>query len=120
MKTNLLAFLLLLLLPDTPQGYRLSGEEIVFVYDNQDPGLEVVVSGNFNRWGKEVAVWKMRFDPVTKRYLLNKAIDQVRQQGRSFYEFTFKVNRKLIDADPKASNVIHCAGYGYRYVIRFE
>jgi len=43
---------------------------------------------------------------------------KVKQPTRSFYEFTFLVNNRYLDAAKGAPNTIYCAGYGYRYVIR--
>ncbi len=100
-----------------PEGYRLTDSHIFFTYPSAEKNLEVFVSGNFNGWSKE-SEWKMTFE-VGKGYVLSKPIDAVRKPGSSFYEFTFRVNGKLIDANKDASNVIHCAGYGSRYLIHF-
>jgi len=100
-----------------PEGYQIANNQIYFRYVITEKNLEVFVSGNFNGWSKD-DLWKMRFEDG-KGYVLAKPIDAVRQDGKTFYEFTFRVNGKLIDANKDASNVIHCAGYGSRYLIHF-
>lgn len=100
-----------------PEGYYLAGSNIHFVYPSQKSDLEVHVSANFNGWSK-TDDWKMTYREGVG-YELIKPITAIQKPGKSFYEFTFRVNGKLIDANAKAPNVIHCAGYGSRYLIHF-
>ncbi|MEZ4973911.1 MAG: hypothetical protein R2820_11420 [Cyclobacteriaceae bacterium] len=99
------------------QGYSIKGDTITFRYANDGTGMEVFVSGNFNGWSKD-ASWQMKYKEG-EGYELSVPISMVRKPNQSFYEFTFRVNDKLLDAPSNAPNVIHCAGYGSRYVIRF-
>ncbi len=115
MKTLLLAILALTI--SNPEGYYLTGSNIHFIYPFQTSGLEVHVSANFNERSK-AANWKMTYRKGVG-YELTKPITAIRKPGKSFYEFTFRVNGKLIDANPKAPNVIHCVGYGSQYLIHF-
>ncbi len=115
---HIITLLILVLLPTTPGGYELKGSQIKFIFPSTETGLTVHVSGNFNQWSTE-GVWKMSYDASEKQYTLSKPIGSIKTAGRSFYEFTFRVNGKLTDANHEASNVIHCAGYGSRYVIHF-
>ncbi len=102
----------------TPGGYILQEDKIQFVYISDEINLEVFVSGNFNGWSKENE-WNMTYE-AGKGYVLSKPIGAIQKPGKTFYEFTFRVNGKLIDANKNASNVIHCAGYGSRSLIYFE
>lgn len=115
---SFLLFALSIILTPSPQGYVLSGNNIQFSYASDIPNLEVIVSGNFNSWSKEKE-WKMKFE-ATKGYVLAKPISSIYRPGKSFYEFTFRVNGKLIDANKNAPNVVHCVGYGSRYLIHFD
>lgn len=99
------------LLMGDPEGYQITNNQIYFIYPSTENNLEVFVSGNFNAWSNDKE-WKMSFEDG-KGYVLAMPINTVRQEGKSFYEFTFRVNGKLINAN--ATNVIHCAGYGSRY-----
>ncbi|MEQ8304831.1 MAG: hypothetical protein RIB47_15655 [Cyclobacteriaceae bacterium] len=118
MKMLITTLLILVLLPPTPGGYELKGSQIKFNFLSADAGLIVHVSGNFNQWSSEDE-WKMSYNNSEKLYTLSKPIGSIKSAERSFYEFTFRVNGKLIDANHEASNVIHCAGHGSRYVIHF-
>ncbi|OJJ18593.1 hypothetical protein BKI52_23565 [marine bacterium AO1-C] len=100
------------------KGYIISGKNIRFVYPSPKPVGQVYVVGNFMGWKKQHPAWKMRYDASKKAYILTVPLNKVKQSSRSFYEFTFLVNNRYVDAVKKAPNVIHCAGYGYRYVIR--
>ncbi len=111
------AILLLFALVPGDEGYKIIGNSIEFIYRGSSSHKDVYVSGNFNEWAKAGEDWKMNFDAKDQRWTLKKPVNNVRSHG-SFLEFTFRVDGKLLDADPKADNVIHCAGYGYRYVIR--
>lgn len=102
---------------NSDQGYTIVGDHIVFSYASDNPNLDIHVSGNFNNWSKDSA-WKMKFAPGSG-YVLSVPVSEVQTTGRSFYEFTFRINGTLTDANAKASNVVHCAGYGTRYVIHF-
>ncbi|MGE0588192.1 MAG: hypothetical protein AB7O48_06430 [Cyclobacteriaceae bacterium] len=99
------------------QGYSIKGDTITFRYAKGGTGMEVIVSGNFNGWSKD-ANWLMKYKEG-EGYELSVPISMVREPNQTFYEFTFRVNGKLLDAPSNAPNVIHCAGYGSRYVIRF-
>lgn len=101
----------------TPSGYILQKEQIKFIYPIQERGLKVIVSGNFNNWTKD-DTWKM-YCSEGMGYILKKNIKDVKSPGQSFYEFTFRVDGELMDANSQASNVIHCPGYGSRYLIHF-
>ena len=114
---NLLLLLIVSYSFSTPSGYILQDGRIQFIYPNMEGDLEVIVSGNFNNWTKDTT-WKMTYKEGIG-YLLEKDIQDVKSPGQSFYEFTFRVDGELTDADSQASNVIHCAGYGSRYLIRF-
>ncbi|HEX6893529.1 MAG TPA: hypothetical protein VF141_22615 [Chryseolinea sp.] len=97
-------------------GYVIDGDNVVFYYSGE--GRNIVVSGNFNRWSKEDAQWTMKFDETSNKWKLTKPKNEiVKNTSGSFYEFTFRVDGVLIDADKNNKSVIHCQGYGYRYVI---
>jgi len=102
----------------TNKGYLIVGNNIQFIYPAAKPVGRVYVVGNFMGWKKQHPTWEMHYNNRQKAYLLMVPIHQVKQLSRSFYEFTFLVNNRYIDASKEAPNVIHCAGYGYRYVIR--
>lgn len=104
-----------LLLFESP-GYLVEGDNVVFLY--KGGGQTVVVSGNFNQWAKEDKKWTMKFEEASKSWKLVVPKTEIRKSSGSFYEFTFRVNGVLIDADKNDGNVIHCQGYGYRYVIK--
>jgi len=114
MKVSLLICVLLI---QTERGYFIKEDKVTFSYANDEPGLEVFVSANFNGWSKE-ASWRMQYKEGAG-YELSVPINQIRKPNQSFYEFTFRVNGKLLDAPSNAPNVIHCVGYGSRYVIHF-
>ena len=102
----------------TNQGYIIEGKYIRFIYPSAQPVGKVYVVGNFMGWKRQHTDWQMRYITNEKAYVLKVPVNQVKQPGRSFYEFTFLVNNRYLNANRKAPNVIHCAGYGYRYVIR--
>ena len=111
-----LVFLLWSLLLPESSGYSIEGDNVVFFYNGK--GQTVLVSGNFNQWSKNDAKWTMKFDENSKGWKLTIPKSEIRKTGSgSFYEFTFRVDGVLIDADKDNSSVIHCRGYGYRYVI---
>jgi len=101
-----------------PEGYFLSNDSIHFFYPSTEKDLEVVVAGNFNGWSK-AKEWRMDYNEG-RGYELSKPILAIKKPGQSFYEFTFRINGQLIDANDNAINVIHCAGYGSRYTISFK
>ncbi|HMG89723.1 MAG TPA: hypothetical protein VK589_06680 [Chryseolinea sp.] len=97
-------------------GYVIDGDNVVFYYSGE--GRNVLVSGNFNKWSKDDDKWTMKFDPDSKTWKLTAPKKEiVKNISGSFYEFTFRVDGVLIDADKNNKSVIHCQGYGYRYVI---
>lgn len=100
-------------------GYQLEGDSILFKYKPANSNDKVYVCGNFMDWEKNDPDWKMTYQP-DGYFSLRKPIDKIKTPDRSFYEFTFLVNGKLIDANKNDENVIHCAGYGYRYVINWS
>lgn len=102
----------------TNKGYTIEGKYIRFIYPSSKSAGKVYVIGNFMRWKRQHPAWQMKYINREKAYVLRVPINRVKQPGRSFYEFTFLVNNRYLDANKKASNVIHCVGYGYRYVIR--
>ncbi len=106
--------------PDLFQSYFLEKEYIKFIYPSRNSNLEIYVSGNFNGWTKSDDNWRMIYNPIEQNYQLRRLISEVRTANRSFYEFTYRIDKTLVDADPRAKDVIHCAGYGYRYVIRWD
>ena len=114
---NLLLLVILCYPFSTPSGYILKNDSIMFIYPSQEQEMQVIVSGNFNNWSKD-DTWKMYYEEGTG-YILEKDLQEVKKPGRSFYEFTFRVDGVLVDADDSASNVIHCAGFGSRYLIHF-
>lgn len=102
------------LLPESP-GYRIEGDNLVFIYKGE--AQSVLVSGNFNKWSKNDTKWTMKFDDSSKTWRLTIPKREIKNISGSFYEFTFRVDGELIDADKNDKSVIHCRGYGYRYVI---
>jgi hypothetical protein len=98
-------------------GYTITKDTITFSYAASGSLKKVYLSGNFNDWTKDNEGWKMTFDANTRRWELKKSFIAIHSYG-NFLEFTFRVNGKLIDADRSANNIIYCAGYVYRYVIR--
>ncbi len=116
MKT-LFPLLFLFCLAPPHDGYKIIGDTIEFSYAGIGSHKHVYVAGNFNDWAKNGEPWKMKFDANEQRWKLNKPISDIRSYG-DFLEFTFRVDGKLTDADRSVENVIHCAGYGYRYVTR--
>lgn len=111
------AFVLLLCQHQVSGGYTVSGDNLVFAFTG-DVKEAVYVSGNFNQWAKTEEAWKMKFDAASGAWRLEVPRSKIKKTGQGFYEFTFRVDGKLIDADRGYHNTIHCAGYGYRYVIR--
>jgi len=112
---KLLVFLLWSFIPPE-SGYIVDGDNVVFYYSGE--ARKVVVSGNFNQWSKDDDKWAMRFDEASKTWKLITSKKEITKNiSGSFYEFTFRVNGSLIDADKNNKSVIHCQGYGYRYVI---
>ena len=98
-------------------GYVIDGDNVVFYYSGE--GQNILVSGNFNGWSKDDKKWTMKFDDATKTWrLIMSRKEIVKNSSGSFYEFTFRVDGMLIDANKNDERVIHCQGYGYRYVIR--
>ena len=102
------------LLPGS-SGYSIEGDNVVFFYKGD--AQSVLVSGNFNQWSKNDAKWTMKFDETSKTWKLTIPKKEIKTGSGSFYEFTFRVDGVLIDADKNDKSVIHCSGYGYRYVI---
>ena len=102
------------LLPES-SGYSIEGDNVVFFYKGE--AQSVLVSGNFNQWSKSDAKWTMKFDDASKTWTLTIPRKEIKTGSGSFYEFTFRVDGVLIDADKNDKSVIHCRGYGYRYVI---
>ena len=101
--------------PDS--GYVINGDNVVFYYSGK--AEKVLVSGNFNKWSKDDDKWAMKFDEATQTWKLTTPKKEIiKNISGSFYEFTFRVDGVLIDADKDDKSVIHCQGYGYRYVIR--
>lgn len=100
------------------KGYHIVGQNIQFTYPVTKPMGKVYVVGNFMGWKRQHPDWQMTYVSARKAYILALPLSKVKQKGRSFYEFTFLVNNQYIDAPVNAPNVIHCQGYGYRYVIR--
>ena len=105
----------MLFLPATP-GYLLEGDNVIFFYKGE--ARSVVVSGNFNKWSKDDPKWSMKFDDASDTWKLTIPKSEITSGSGSFYEFTYRVDGVLIDADRNDKSVIHCQGYGYRYVIR--
>lgn len=105
--------------PPDISGYVLQDDQIIFRYYSSEANTDVYVCGNFMGWKKDHPDWKM-----TKQsngvYVLKKPVATIKTQDRTFYEFTFSVAGQLVDADRRADHVIHCAGYGYRYVIHWK
>ena len=102
------------ILPES--GYVIEGDNVVFYYSGE--GRSVLVSGNFNSWSKNDVKWTMKFDESSKTWTLTTPKKEIiKNTSGSFYEFTFRVDGVLVDADKNAKSVIHCKGYGYRYVI---
>ena len=98
-------------------GYVIEGDNIVFYYSGK--AEKVFVSGNFNKWSKADAKWAMTFDEATQTWKLTIPKKEIiKNVSGTFYEFTFRVDNVLVDADKDYKNVIHCQGYGYRYVIK--
>lgn len=97
-------------------GYRLEDDKILFYYSGI-AGRDVYVSGNFNTWSKSDQQWKMQYDDSLKQWRLLVARSKVKILNGNFYEFTFRVDGELTDADKNHKEVIHCAGFGYRYII---
>ena len=60
----------------------------------------------------------MKFDEASAKWKLTTPKKEIiKNISGSFYEFTFRVDGVLVDADKNDKSVIHCQGYGYRYVI---
>lgn len=115
--TPLIVFFCSLLFPDTStSGYLIDGDNVIFFYSGR-VGENVYVSGNFNSWSKNDTKWKLGFDEKSKGWKLVVPKKEIKALSGSFYEFTFRVDGVLVDAEKENKNVIHCQGYGYRYVI---
>ncbi|MEQ9423909.1 MAG: hypothetical protein RJQ09_05795 [Cyclobacteriaceae bacterium] len=99
-------------------GYQITDHEIQFEFPSMNPNLTVFVSGNFNGWVKDEDSWKMTYNDKFKAYQLTKSLGDIKKKNQSFYEFTFRVDGELIDADPTSPNVINCPGYGHRYIVK--
>ena len=98
-------------------GYLIEGDNVVFYYSGE--GQHILVSGNFNGWSKNDEKWTMKFDEALRAWKLTTSKKEiVKNISGGFYEFTFRVDDVLIDADKNNKSVIHCQGYGYRYVIK--
>ena len=112
-------FLLILLcslsLPDS-SGYFLEGDNVIFLYVGKVKE-DAYVSGNFNKWCKDDEAWKLQFDENTKAWKLTVPKKEIKVLSQDFYEFTFRVDGVLVDANKDNEHVIHCVGYGYRYVL---
>jgi hypothetical protein len=108
--------LLLLWISLSSSGYSIEGDFIHFTYDGIAKEA-VYVSGNFNQWTKDDPKWNLQFDTAAGKWALSLPKSEVKKLKGSFYEFTFRVDGQLIDADKNYKDVIHCTGYGYRYVI---
>jgi len=113
--TLLLVFLSSLLMPDA-SGYFFEGDNIVFLY-NGKVKEHAYVSGNFNSWCKDDDKWKLQFDEKTNSWRLTVPKKEIKTLSGDFYEFTFRIDGVLVDADKNHKHVIHCQGYGYRYVL---
>ncbi len=113
---TLFTFALLLFQIQGSDGYYLENGNLVFIYTGQ-VNESIYVSGNFNNWTKKDEQWKMKFDKESGAWKLQVPGSKVKDMGKGFYEFTFRVDGKLMDADKKHESTIHCAGHGYRYVI---
>jgi len=102
----------------SPKGYEESEDKIIFVHDDDNDADKVYVVGNFMDWTSEDEEWEMEFNKDKNRWEL--FIDKKIISGLEvvFYEFTFIVDGEWLDADRESDNVIHCPGYGYRYVIK--
>lgn len=103
--------------PSEKRSYYVESPNVVFLYDG-NAGESVVVSGNFNNWCSDCSKWKMTRHPVLKKWILSVPINEIKKKGQNFYEFTFRIDGKLAEADKSHYNTIYCPGYGYRYVIR--
>lgn len=103
-------------IPDR-SGYYIESENVVFIYHG-NASHSVFVSGNFNDWCSGCKKWKMTIDTNSGKWILSIAKKELKDMGRKFYEFTFRVDGQLIDADKDHRDTIHCTGYGYRYVIK--
>lgn len=117
MKT-LLFFVLSTVCLDVHEGYIIADSKIEFRLLGHPTATTVFVSGNFNQWVKEGEAWRMAYDKSQNQWILSTDLKEVRKNGNDFCEFTFRVDGVLIDANPKSKDVIFCAGYGHRYVIR--
>jgi hypothetical protein len=97
-------------------GYFVDQDQVVFYYAGE--ASSVLVSGNFNKWSRDDNRWAMEYDAESKTWKLTIPKKEIiRSISGNFYEFTFRVDGVLVDADKNNKNVIHCQGYGYRYVI---
>jgi hypothetical protein len=103
-------------LPDS-SGYFLEGENVVFLYFG-NVREDAYVSGNFNMWCKKDDAWKLQFDEKMKAWKLTVPKKEIKALSGNFYEFTFRVDGILVDADKNNEHVIHCVGYGYRYILK--
>lgn len=98
-------------------GYVVDKDQVVFFYAGD--ARTVFVSGNFNQWSKDDNKWAMKYDDEAKTWKLTVPKKEITQNvSGTFYEFTFRVDGSLVDADKNDNNVIHCQGYGYRYVLK--
>ena len=121
-RNNILVILICLLggfSQQSKDGYMIENGKVHFIYPSLKSTSAVYLSGNFNGWAKNDSNWKMDFNKSTNSYILVKDISEIKKPDQSFYEFTFSVDDKLIDANPEGTNVINCAGYGFRYIIDF-
>jgi len=50
-------------------------------------------------WKKNHLSWKLTYSPDKNHWELTKSINQVKQQGPSFNEFTLLVDGRYIDAE---------------------
>ncbi len=96
------------------KGYEEKEDKIVFILEDNSKAEEVYVVGNFMGWEAEKEGWKMSYDEKEEEWRLEKGKKNLNER---FNEFTFIVDGEWLDADEDAENVIHCAGYGYRYTI---
>lgn len=105
-----------IMLPDS-SGYFLDGDNVVFLYIGKIKD-SAYVSGNFNAWCKEDSKWKLKFDEKAQAWKLTVPVSEIKTLSGGFYEFTFRVDGILQNADKNHDHVVHCPGYGYRYILK--
>ncbi len=95
-------------------GYHLEEGGLLFFYRGSTEPQQAYVAGNFNGWTKDDPAWKMTCTGTD--CALEVDASRVGSEG-GFYEFTFRIDGELVDADSRFPHTIHCAGYGYRHTI---